>query len=574
MAALGGHAMPIYDIDVPNVQTQVTVMPKRLSYQIIISLTIIVVVVSGVSGYISLKNQERQILQTMINGADQLSRGITSATWHAMLADDRSASYQVMQTIATNPGIVRIRIFNKEGRVMFSTKKEDSKQVDKGAEACAMCHSTTKPLVNIDASSRARIVRSAGDGRQLALVTPIYNEPSCSDASCHAHPRSTNILGVLDVAFDLKPLDSEMDRARAGVLAVTVIQILFVGLFIVFFTRRFVDKPIHKLIEGTHAVSEMQLGQTIRINSSVELGELANSFNAMSERLRQAMADLNQAAQGLEAKVADRTRQLDIAHKKLLQSDRLASLGQLSATVAHEINNPISGVLNLAMLLERILSKGSGGKADTIPPERIDEFKGYLTQIINETSRVGRIVSDLLAFSRRSRPQSANIDLNSIVKSTLVILRHRLELGNIDLELCLADGLPRIRCDGSQMQQVIINLVMNGAEACTSKNGGRMVVATRQEGTSVVFEVSDTGDGIPTENLSKIFDPFFTTKGEGKGVGLGLSVVYGIVDAHNGEIDVTSKPGEGTTFKVTLPIGRSAEEVDAGGDGDSTVAKR
>jgi two-component system NtrC family sensor kinase len=528
-------------------------VPKRLPQQIIISLTIIVMVVSGVSGYISLKSRERQTLQAMINGADQLSRGIASATWHAMLSDDRTAAYEVMKTIAANPGIVRIRIFNKEGTVMFSTKADDERQVNKNAEACAMCHSSSRqPLINIDASSRARIVRTSNGDRQLAMITPIYNEPSCSDAPCHAHPRSTNVLGVLDVAFDLKPLDHEMQVAKGEVYLVTGIQIILIALFIILFTRQFVDKPIRKLIAGTRAVSEMQLDHVVEITSSQELGELAHAFNLMSERLNNAMAELSRSAQELELKVKERTKQLEIAHQKLLQSDRLASLGQLSATVAHEINNPISGVLNLAMLLNRIL------KDDGIPKERIEEFRKYLNQIINETARVGRIVSDLLAFSRRSKPQSTNVDLNSVIKNTLVILSHRLELGNVSLELSLADDLPKIECDSSQMQQVIINLVMNGAEACQNKGRGTVKISTRHENDSVVIEISDTGDGIPEELMSKIFDPFFTTKEEGKGVGLGLSVVYGIVDAHGGDIEVSSKVGQGTTFKITLPIKKSA----------------
>lgn len=506
-------------------------------------------VVSGISSFISLKNRERQTLKVMINSADQLSRGIASATWHAMLANDRSGAYQVMKTIAANPGISRIRIFNKEGVVMFTTKAEDEKQVDKNAEACAMCHSSARqPLVNIDASSRSRVVRTSDGSHQLAVITPIYNEPSCSDASCHAHPQSTNVLGVLDVAFDLKPLDQEMQSARQEVYVVTGIQIILIGLFIVFFTRRFVDRPIRELIAGTRAVSQMQLGHVIEISSSQELGELAHAFNLMSERLDKAMTELNQAAQDLEMKVKERTRELEVAHQKLLQSDRLASLGQLSATVAHEINNPISGVLNLAMLLDRVL------RDNGIPKERVAEFKKYLGQIINETTRVGRIVSDLLAFSRRSKPQSANVDLNSVIRNTLLILKHRLELGDVKLELHLSDTLPRIECDSSQMQQVIINLVMNGAEACQSKGHGTVTILTGQDVNSVVLEISDTGDGIPSDVMPKIFDPFFTTKGEGKGVGLGLSVVYGIVDAHGGDISADSKVGEGTIFKVILPI--------------------
>ncbi len=526
--------------------------PRRLSQQIIISLTIIVMVVSGISGYISLKNQEKEILQAMINGADQLSKGITSATWHAMLADDRSAAYEVMQTIAANPGISRIRIFNKEGRVMFSTRRVDEDQVDKSTEACAMCHSSSQPRVNIDASSRARVFKTSEGNRQLAMITPIYNEPSCSEAQCHAHPKTTSVLGVLDVAFDLTPLDSELNAARAEVFAVTGIQVILVGLFIIFFTRRFVDRPINKLIAGTRAVSRMQLNQVVEISSSAELAELAHEFNVMSERLNKAMAELNQATQDLELKVKDRTRQLEVAHQKLLQSDRLASLGQLSATVAHEINNPISGVLNLAMLLDRIM------KDDGIPRGRVAESRKYIGQIIDETTRVGRVVSDLLAFSRRSKPQRTNADLNAIIRSTLGILRHRLELGNIVAYLRLCGSLPPVECDGSQMQQVIMNLVMNGAEACHNKGKGTVSIETRREDDSVVLEISDTGDGIPKDVLPKIFDPFFTTKGEVKGVGLGLSVVYGIIDAHGGDIEVNSTPGEGTRFKVTIPMKKSS----------------
>src|SRR5262249_39728456 len=158
-------------------------------------------------------------------------------------------------------------------------------------------------------------------------------------------------------------------------------------------------------IDGAHKVSEMELDQPLDIRGgSEELDELARSFDVMRERLRTALAEINQFTQKLETKVEERTEQLKAAQKKLVQSDRLAPLGQLSASVAHEINNPISGVLNLAMLLQRML------KENGVPPERLPEFRKYLAQVINETGRVGRIVSDLLAFSRRGKPQRAPAD--------------------------------------------------------------------------------------------------------------------------------------------------------------------
>jgi two-component system, NtrC family, sensor kinase len=232
-----------------------------------------------------------------------------------------------------------------------------------------------------------------------------------------------------------------------------------------------------------------------------------------------------------------------------MQTDRLASLGQLSASVAHEINNPVSGVLNLAMLMQRIL------KDDGIPPARIPEFRKYLGQVIAETTRVGRIVSDLLSFSRRSKPQRSLADLNKIIRSTLSLVAHKAKLAGVELDVRLDDMLPSIPCDSSQIQQVVLNLVMNAMEA-TQQKGGHVDVTTSlaPAGAGAILAVTDNGEGIPPENLSKIFDPFFTTKPEGKGVGLGLAVLYGIVEAHGGEVDVRSEVGNGTTFTVRLPL--------------------
>jgi two-component system NtrC family sensor kinase len=531
------------------------IVPSRLAQKLILSLTIIVIIVASISGFFSVKTQERQLLDAMILGADQLSNGITSATWHAMLADDRNAAYEVMQTIAAKQGINRIRIFNRDGKIMFSTKPEEAQQLEKSAEPCSPCHSTLHPLAKVDIPSRARIFRNPDESRRLTMITPIYNEPSCSQAACHAHPTKTKVLGVLEVALDLDRVDKELANVRNRVFAVTGFEIVLIALFIIFFTRNFVDIPIRKLIEGTRAVSAMQLDRPIDVKASQELSELARSFNTMRERLKQSIDENVQFTQSLETKVEQRTAQLKAAHQKLLQSDRLASLGQLSASVAHEINNPLSGVLNLSMLMQRIL------KDDGIPSTRIEEFRRYLSQVVNETSRVGHIVSDLLAFSRRSKPLSGFADLNRIVHATLSLVSHKLKLMNVDVDLQLENDLPKFRGDASQMQQVVINLVMNGAEATLSKGHGKVAITTtsNKKDNTIVLEVKDSGDGIPQENLSKIFDPFFTTKGEGKGVGLGLAVVYGIVEAHRGEIEARSSPGEGTTFTVTLPLSNEEE---------------
>jgi len=522
--------------------------PKGLTFRLIMALTILVALVAGLLGQINVHIQEKQLLDEMKIGANQLTGSITSATWHTMLADQPEATYRIMETIAADPAITNLRIFNCEGVVAFSTDPITTKQVAKNSGACIMCHSGEEARVHIDMPSRSRIFTNSEGERQMGMIRPIYNEAACSNASCHAHPADLHVLGVLDITMGLARIDGEVSDIRNRTLLMTLIQIILIGILIVIFTKRFVDTPIRNLISGAKTISTMNLDQPFDTHSSGELGELAASFDIMRIRLKEALKTLNDLTHDLEEKVEERTKQLGLAESKLIQSDKLASLGQLAASVAHEINNPISGVLNLSMLMQRIIND------DGVPSGRIDDFRKYLHSISTETARVGHIVSDLLSFSRRSSPQRANADLNQIVGKTISLISHKLEMADVHLDLWLDKDLPSIPCDRSQMQQVVINLVMNGAEAIGS--GGRLSIRTRlnRSRDCLILEVEDSGPGIPPHILSKIFDPFFTTKEEGKGVGLGLAVVYGIIDAHGGTIDVTSGPDKGAVFIVSLPI--------------------
>jgi two-component system NtrC family sensor kinase len=529
-------------------------MPRKLGAKLILSLTILIVAISGISGYLNFRMQKKQLVETMILGADQLSRSITGATWHAMLDDDRKAAYQIMRVIADKQGVDRIRMFNREGRLVFSTDaREQPNMASSSSEVCASCHSKETIRDRPAEDARVRYARSPDGVKTINMVAPIYNEPSCSNASCHAHSSSTKVLGVVDVALRLDPVQKQTRAITLQTAAWTLLEVGIGAAFVILFTRRFVATPIQGLIAGTKAVSAMELDQPLDIGNArgtQELDELVDSFNRMRERLKLAVAELNDMQQTLEQKVDERTQQLKAAQRKLVQTERLATLGQLAASVAHEINNPVSGVLNLSMLLERLMASGN------YPPGREAEFRKYLGLISTETARVGRIVSDLLAFSRRSKPQRAPADLNKLVRSTIGLTEHKLKLISAEVLLDLQEDLPLVECDSSQMQQVILNLVLNGAQAMQPRGGGKLTIRTRliPHEESVELSVEDNGEGIAPENLSKIFDPFFTTKAEGKGVGLGLAVLYGIVKAHEGEVEVVSQRNQGTTFTVTLPL--------------------
>ena len=533
-------------------------MFRKLSPKLILSLTILIVAISGISGYLNFRTQKRQLVETMILGADQLSRGITGAIWHAMLDDDRKAAYEIMRVIADKQGVDRIRMFNREGRLVFSTDAREQPTVASSSnEVCASCHSQYLIKNRPSDDARVRYATSPDGVKTINMVAPIYNEPSCSNASCHAHQASTKVLGVVDVALRLDPVQRQTRDITLQTVIWTLLEVGIGAAFVILFTRRFVATPIQALIAGTKDVSAMELDRPIDIGDargSQELEELVDSFNRMRERLKLAVAELNDMQQTLESKVDERTQQLKAAQRKLIQSDRLATLGQLAASVAHEINNPVSGVLNLSMLLERLMASGN------YPPGREAEFRKYLSLISTETARVGRIVSDLLAFSRRSKPQRAPADLNKLVRTTIGLADHKLKLISAEIVLDLQENLPLVECDASQIQQVILNLVLNGAQAMQPRGGGKITIRTRliPHEDNVELCVQDTGEGIAPENLSKIFDPFFTTKAEGKGVGLGLAVLYGIVKAHEGEVEVVSQKNEGTTFTVTLPLKSSS----------------
>jgi len=530
--------------------------PRRLAAKLILSITLVVVAVEGVVSFLNAHMQQRQLLDNMVLGADQLSRSITSATWHAMLVDHREAAYQTMDVIAEKQGIDRIRIFNKEGRVTFSTlEAERDSMVDIRAEACYLCHAVAEPLVRVDVPTRSRIFHGVNGGRTLGIVTPIYNEPACSDADCHAHPREQNVLGVLDVNLSLDDVDEEVAAMRYRMGLVMLLEVSLIALLTVTITRRFVGRPIGHLIASTQAVSNMDLERPVRVEGSAELEELATSFDVMRQRLGTAMAELNQLTRNLEATVQERTVQLTAAQQRLAQSARLTALGQLAATVAHEINNPLSGVLNLAALMRRIITEQG------LPGDRIEEVRRYLAQVEAETSRVGRIVTDLLSFSRQARPRGQRAELNAIIASTLAVVGHRIAETGVEVRQDLDPGLPPVRGDAGHLQQVVMNLVVNAIEAMPQGGTLHLRTARRKKRPWAVLEVRDSGSGIAPENLPRIFDPFFTTKEDGKGVGLGLAVVYGLVEAHGGEIEVASAADFGTTFTVTLPLLEGFEET-------------
>jgi two-component system NtrC family sensor kinase len=481
-----------------------------------------------------------------------LGEALRAATQEAMLADRPEHAYGAVARVAALEGVDRIRVLDARGRVAFSTDpSERGTVVGKDAPACAPCHAgRAEPVSHVPAEERGRSERGAA-GPRFTMVTPIPNDRSCATAACHVHPPGRQVLGLLEVGVSLEPLDAGVSEFRVGAVPLLAAGIVAVAVLLYLLGRAEVLGPVAALLEGTRRVARDELDVEVRVRSRGEMGALAGSFNEMTGSLRVLEDALNGVLANLEREVEARTAELRSAHEQLVRTEKLSALGKLSASVAHEINNPLAGILTFAKLVSRTLAEG--------PPDdaRRAVLQKNLALVEREAQRCSAIVRNLLDFARERPIQRKPVDANAAVEEALSLIANQVAIQEIALVRDLAP-LPPVLADFGQLRQAFVNVAMNACEAMGK--GGRLAITSRVAGGTVELAFADTGPGIPPERLGHIFDPFFTTKE--KGTGLGLSVVYGIVQRHGGTVTVDSTLGAGTTFTLRLPA--SAEASDAG----------
>ncbi len=321
-----------------------------------------------------------------------------------------------------------------------------------------------------------------------------------------------------------------------GVLGVAIVVLLY------FFITSGITRPLREMAAATRKIAEGDLSVELSSKSKDEIGQLAESFNHMLVRLKQARRELEDYGRVLEVKVEERTQELIKMQDHLVQSEKMASMGQLAASIAHEVNNPLSGVLIYNQLIAKKINRREFNR---------EEILDYLAKMEHELSRCTKLIRSLLDFSVQSEPKIKEVNINEVLNRALELGIHAGYKENTRVEKDLRP-LPTFMVDSDQLEQVFMNLIMNALQAMPT--GGTLTLRTYMENRELKIAVQDTGCGIPPENLSKIFTPFFSTKKEVKGVGLGLSVAYGIIQGLKGRIEVKSKVGEGTTFTVCLPI--------------------
>jgi two-component system NtrC family sensor kinase len=473
--------------------------------------------------------------------ADRVCDVIKRSTRFSMLNEDRPTLYQVIRDIASEPNIKRVRIFNKEGRIAFSTDTaEINHAVDKRAEQCYACHSQVQPLTKLNQTGRGRIFTGPTGERVLAVIRPIDNEPACYNAACHAHPESQRILGVIDTHFSLADVDRQGAASQTRTASFTILTMVMMSGVSLIFVWVVLYRPVQELMAGIRSVGAGDLGYRLVVRSHDELGELASAFNKMSEELAEAQKEITAWTHTLEDRVAKKTRELESTQAGLFNAEKMASLGKLAATVAHEVNNPLFGILTYARLC---LKDAPDGKT-----------RDRLKIIERESLRCGEIMRNLLTFARQTPKKREPNDFNALVQRALRLVNHQVELQQIQLAVQLAEDIPQITCDAGQVQQVALILMSNANEAM--QQGGQLFVSTSYDPHTerVELRVRDTGCGISPDNIAKIFEPFFSTKEDQHRTGLGLAIAKNIIDQHGGTIKVNSVPGTGTEFVVNFPL--------------------
>jgi two-component system, NtrC family, sensor kinase len=518
-----------------------------LSSKLVILLLLSMTLVFGALGYLNIRLERQNLEQSTLASAERISDVIKRNASYYMLRNERDGLYHMIDAIGHEPGMVRIRIFNDEGRISFSSDPTEANTlVNKRTEACYACHSQSQPLTRLNRPDRFRIYRLANGERALGIINPIENSKACSSADCHAHRPDQAILGVLDTNLSLASADTHVAEITQRTWLYTVAAVLLISCLSVIFVLRVVHGPLKALEAGTHLLASGDLGYQIEVRSRDELADLAVSFNAMSRQLREAREEITSWNRALEDRVRQKTQELNRAHEQMLRAERMASIGKLAAVVAHEINNPLAGILTYAKLLKkRFAARSDAQQDDTV---------NSLSLIESESRRCGEIVKNLMSFARATPLTFEPSDLNGVIERCVRLVQHQLTLANIELNLKLAPGVPLIHCDPSQIEQVVLSLVMNAIDAMP--HGGTLSIATRHliESGEAQIQVQDDGIGIPADVLPNLFEPFFTTKERGHGLGLGLAISRTIVERHFGRIEVSSEPGRGTQFTITLPV--------------------
>jgi len=525
--------------------------------QVVIVITILSVFLFLSFGTIFRTINKEYMESTIQQSGNNVCMFVEGALYQHMLENDRTSLRNTLDIINKMPGIEDVNMYDDQDNLVHSSFPDDT--IPHSNPNCKDCHMNFNSMfprkeksfkiINVD--SKCEMSQKDYSYRLLLVKSPILNEKSCYTSSCHAHNESDEVLGSLIIRIPLEELDANLNKS----FVLAALTTLLLVTFLMFFTRKNIKNPLNAIIKASEAVSKGDTSKRLEIKSHQlnDVRMVSSAFNEMLDNLQSATNELHNWSQQLEYKVQQKSEELSEMQNELIHIERMASLGKLSSSVAHEINNPLAGVLTYTKLVHKQLRKLKLDDAEKMPMLK------YLKVIEEETKRCGDIVKGLLDFSRKDQLDYETNHLHKILREAYTLMEHQMKIANISFLTDFSAKWDLIQCGENQIKQACVAILMNAYEA-VSENGEILMKTSNPDEDNIRLEIADNGVGIAPEDLPQIFAPFFSTKQKASGIGLGLAIAHGIIQGHNGKVEVESELGKGTTISIILPVIKNQKE--------------
>jgi len=529
---------------------------KSLGNRIMATIIVSITLVMSVEILLDLYFGKKDTIQLMETLSMDLAASTYSGIKYPMSVGDSAAVEKVLTDIREKMEGIEVFICDSNQLITWSTHRDK------------IYTNITNTITDNEPIKALRLLLQSGEApkesfeaeidgkRHIIIIEPILNEKDCF----HCHGSSRKIIGGMIVKTDVERALLTVTAAKNRTVITTILALLAIIVISYAMIEKFISRRVQRLADGVKKVAAGDLDFEIQARSADEIGELARSFNTMTSELKEARDEITNWTLTLEDLVEERTNQLKRAQENAIQAEKMASMGRLAAIVAHEINNPLAGIRTYAKLMLKRSNELFTGDAA--------KYAQYLETIESESARCGDIVRGLLQFARPTKPKISQHDLNTLVQETLRLVQHQIDLLNIEVKLDLDSESPQANCDDQKIKQALVALLLNSCDAVQSDTGF-IAISTHilEEKNKVGIVIQDNGIGMDEETRSHMFEPFFTTKTVSPdkefslNTGLGVSVVYEIIKSHNGDIDVESELGKGTTITICLPQEPSTHSV-------------
>ena len=523
--------------------------------RVVYTITILSLILFVSFGVIFRSVNEEYMKTVIRQSGNNIGYLVEGSLYKSMLDNDKSSLQSTLDIINTMPGIDEVNMYDNQNKLAYTSFSSDTN--NHSNPDCISCHADMETMFPkkeksyriIDVKSECSMTQNDNSHRHLLIRSPILNEKSCYTSSCHAHNQSEEVLGSLVIKIPLKDLDSAVSKSSTEFFLLATLTTILLVISLIIFTTKKIKNPLNAIVKASLAVSNGDKNTRLEIkpNQLDDMRMVSQAFNEMLDNLQSATNELQNWSQQLEYKVQKKTEELGAAQSELIHIERIASLGKLSLSVAHEINNPLSGILIYTKLVQKQLTN------QNLDPIKKESMLKQLMLIETETKRCGNIVKGLLDFSRKDQDDYEPKHLHEILQETYDLMSHQMKIANINFSAEFKAKTDLIYCSPNQIKQACIAILVNASEAVTEN--GEVIIRTKDlDEDKFRIEIVDNGIGIAADDIPHIFEPFFSTKRNSRGQGLGLAIVHGIVQSHKGKIDVKSALGKGTTISISLPL--------------------